>query len=55
MSVTIAGQIPYQAQCGAYVPPAALAKLTPGAELVGTALPGNNDAVVIDWNAFLAS
>jgi hypothetical protein len=54
MSVTIGGGLPYQAQCGAYVPPAALAKLSPGAELQGTAIVGNNDAVVIDWDAFLS-
>ena len=53
MSVTIAGQAPFQAQVGAYVPPAALARLAPGAELEGKALPGNNDAVAIEWNAFL--
>jgi hypothetical protein len=55
MSVTIPGEAPFQAQTGAYVPPAALARLTPGSELVGKALPGNNDAVAIDWNAFLSS
>jgi len=54
MSVTVAGQPPFQAQTGTYVPPAALARLTPGAELVGTTLPGVRDAVAIDWNAFLA-
>lgn len=54
MSVTIPGQAPYQAQTGAYVPPAALARLTPGAELIGKAMPGVTDAVAIDWNAFLA-
>ena len=55
MSVTIAGQAPYQAQVGAYVPPAALARLAPGAEFEGKAMPGNNDAVAIDWNAFLST
>lgn len=54
MSVTIPGQAPFQAQTGVYVPPAALARLQPGAQLVGKALPGTTDAVVIDWNAFLA-
>jgi hypothetical protein len=54
MSVRIPGHAPFQAQTGAYVPPAALARLTAGSEVVGTALPGVNDAVVIDWNAFLS-
>jgi hypothetical protein len=55
MLVTIGGGLPFQAQCGAYVPPAALAKLAPGAQLEGKALVGNNDAVAIDWDAFLAT
>jgi len=53
MSVTIPGFDPFQAQTGMYVPPAALARLTPGTELAGKAINGNNDAVAIDWDAFL--
>jgi hypothetical protein len=53
LSVTIPGLDPYQAQVGMYVPPAALALLAPGIELPGKALTGNNDAVAIDWTAFL--
>ena len=55
MSVTIAGQAPFQAQTGLHVPPAALAMLAPGAEVEGKVLADNNNAVAIDWNAFLAS
>lgn len=55
MLVSVAGQAPYQAQTGAYVPPAALAILAPGDELEGKTMPGINDAVAIDWNAFLSS
>lgn len=53
MSVTIPGFDGFQAQSGMYVPPAALSRLTPGVELAGKAMPGTNDAVAIDWNAFL--
>jgi hypothetical protein len=55
LSVVVSGQSPYQAQSGMYVPPAALSLLTPGVELVGKAVVGNNDAVAIDWNAFITS
>ena len=53
MLVTVPGLDPYQAQTGTYVPPAALALLTPGVELTGKAIVGTNDAVAIDWPAFL--
>ncbi len=53
MSVTVPGLDPYQSQTGMYVPPAALALLAPGVELVGKAIVATNDAVVIDWSAFL--
>jgi hypothetical protein len=55
MSVTIPGFDPFQAQTGMYVPPAALARLGPGAELPAKTITGNNDAVAIDWDAFLRS
>ena len=53
LSVTIDGQDPFQAQTGMYVPPAAMPRLAPGIELVGKAIVGHNDAVVVDWNAFM--
>jgi hypothetical protein len=53
LSVTIDGQAPFQAQTGMYVPPAAMPRLAAGVELVGKAIAGNNDAVVVDWNAFM--
>jgi hypothetical protein len=53
MLVTVPCLDPYQSQTGTYVPPAALALLAPGAELTGKAIVGTNDAVVIDWSAFL--
>jgi hypothetical protein len=55
LSVTINGQAPFQAQTGMYVPAAALDRLAPGDELDGKALPGKNDAVAIDWNAYLGA
>ena len=55
MLVTVAGRPPFQAQTGAYVPPAALALLAPGVELHGKVMPDNNDAVAIDWNGFITS
>jgi hypothetical protein len=55
LTVTIAGQPPHQAQTGMYVPPAALGRLAPGSELVGKAVVGNNDAIAIDWNAFIST
>jgi hypothetical protein len=55
MSVSIPGFDAYQAQAGMYVPPAALARLAPGVELTGKAIRGTNDAVAIDWNAFLSA
>jgi hypothetical protein len=53
LSVTIDGQAPFQAQTGMYVPPAAMPRLAAGVELVGKAIVGHNDAVVVDWNAFM--
>jgi hypothetical protein len=53
LSVTIADQAPFQAQTGMYVPSAALDRLAAGDELDGKALAGKNDAVAIDWNAYL--
>ncbi|MGZ4671700.1 MAG: hypothetical protein ACXVLX_16030 [Ilumatobacteraceae bacterium] len=53
MLVTVPGFDPYQAQTGTYVPPAALALLAPGVELTGKAIVGTNDAVAIDWAAFM--
>lgn len=54
MSVTTPGQASFQDQTGAYVPPEALSRLTPGSAHVGKALPGITHAVAIDWDAFLA-
>jgi hypothetical protein len=53
LSVTIEDHPPFQAQTGMYVPPAAMPRLAPGVELVGKAIVGHNDAVAIDWNAFM--
>jgi hypothetical protein len=53
LSVTVDGQDAFQAQTGMFVPPAAMPRLAPGVELVGKAIVGHNDAVVIDWNAFM--
>lgn len=55
LAVTAESGEMFQAQIGMYVPPAALARLAPGADLPGRTLPSeHNDAVAIDWNAFLA-
>jgi hypothetical protein len=55
LSVTIAGQAPFRARTSMYVPAAALDRLAPGDELDGKALPGTNDAVVINWNTYLGA